>query len=138
MKANKKRKLLRRTLRIVLFSVLSLFLLALLLPVLFRPQIIVFAKKQLNKQLNATVDFKNVKISLIRNFPRLDLKFVDLSIVGKDLFEGDTFLFSPATHIVANIKTLFRSDVKIYKIELDKPVIHAIVDSSGKTNYDIV
>lgn len=135
---SKKPSLLRKSLRVFLFTIPGLLLLALLLPLVFRPQLVAFAKKQLNKQLNATVNFKNVNISLIRNFPRLDLKFVDLSIVGKDIFPGDTLLYSPATHIVANIKTLFRSDVKIYKIELNEPVIHAKVDSSGNTNYDIV
>ena len=134
----KKRSGIRIFLRIFLFSILGLFLLAILLPILFRPQIVAFAKKQLNKQLNATVDFKDVRLSLIRNFPRLDLKFVDLSIIGKDLFSEDTLIYSPATHFVANIKTLFRSDVKIYKIELVDPFIHVIVDSSGKNNYDIV
>jgi uncharacterized protein involved in outer membrane biogenesis len=128
----------RRIVKIILISIASLILIIILLPILFRPQIISFAKKQLNKQLTATVNFKDVKISLLKHFPRLDLKFTELSIVGKDDFAGDTLLYSPATHIVTNFRTLFRSDVKIYSVLLKDPVIHAQVDSNGKQNFNIV
>src|SRR5688572_8520541 len=120
-KSRKKRPLAWRIAKIFFISLGALILLLFLVPILFRPQLVAFTKKQLNKQLNATVDFKNVKISLFRNFPRLDIKLVDLSIVGNDHFPGDTLLISPSTHIITNIKTLFRSNVKVYAIDLVDP-----------------
>src|SRR4026207_838367 len=136
-KGEKKKTGSRRILRVLLLSFLILLIFLILVPVLFRPRVVAFAKKQLNKQLTATVDFSDVRISLLRNFPRLDIKLVDLSIVGKDNFRGDTLLFSPATHIVTNIKTLFKSSVKVYAIELVDPLINAKIDSNGKENFDI-
>ena len=78
--SSKKRSLLRKILKYAVLSLGILILLLFLLPILFRPQIIAFAKKQLNKQLTAKVDFEDVRISLFRNFPRLDLKFENLTI----------------------------------------------------------
>ncbi len=137
-KNRKKRPLVWRITKIFFISLGVLILLLFLIPILFRPQLVAFTKKQLNKQLNATVDFKTVKISLFRNFPRLDIQLVDLSIIGKDQFPGDTLLLSPSTHIITNIKTLFRSNVKVYAIDLVDPVIRAKVDSNGNQNFDIV
>ncbi|HSU27183.1 MAG TPA: AsmA-like C-terminal region-containing protein, partial [Chitinophagaceae bacterium] len=136
-KPGKIRSIVWKVSKIFLFSLGGILILLILAPILFRKQIINFAKNQLNKNLSATVDFKDVRISLIRHFPRLDVKFVNLSIIGKDKFPGDTLLFSPVTHAVANFKTLFRSNVKVYSIELIDPVINAKVDSSGKRNFDI-
>jgi len=136
-KRNKMKSKTRRIIWVSLLSFLVLLIFLILVPVLFRPRVVAFAKKQLNKQLTATVDFSDVRISLLRNFPRLDIKLVDLSIVGKDNFRGDTLLFSPATHIVTNIKTLFKSSVKVYAIELVDPLINAKIDSNGKENFDI-
>jgi hypothetical protein len=136
--SSKKRSLLRKILKYAVLSLGILILLLFLLPILFRPQIIAFAKKQLNKQLTAKVDFEDVRISLFRNFPRLDLKFENLTIAGSEGFLNDTLLIAPAAHVVTNFKTLFRSDVEVYAIELDEPDIRARVDSSGRQNFDIM
>lgn len=137
-KKRKKRSLAWRITRPILVTVGTILLLLILIPVLFRPQLVAFAKKQLNKELTAKVDFEDVSISLLRNFPRLDLKFENLAITGSQPFVDDTLILAPAAHVVTNFKTLFRSDVEVYAIELTDPIIRARVDSNGRQNFDIV
>ena len=64
------------------------------LPWLLRDKIIERAKTELNKYLNAVVDFSDVNISLIRNFPYASVRFEDFYISGKDEFVNDTLIFS--------------------------------------------
>ena len=63
---------------------------ALIAPYFLKDKVIAAIKKSANENLNATFDFKDIDISLIRNFPSVYLALNDVSIVGKDDFKGDT------------------------------------------------
>ncbi len=52
---------------------LSLLVLAFLIPVFFKGKIVRLVKAEINKTIEAKVDFKNVSISLFRHFPKLSI-----------------------------------------------------------------
>ena len=85
-------KLIKR-LFITIGIIIGLFLLtAILVPIFFKDKIMALVKKEMNDNLNATTDFKDVGITLFHSFPQLTVSIEGLSIVGKDAFKDDTLI----------------------------------------------
>jgi hypothetical protein len=66
------------------------------IPFFFKDKIIAKAKEANQKRIsNAKTDFKSIDLSLlknIKNFPNIALGIDDVTIVGKNAFDGDTLL----------------------------------------------
>lgn len=110
---------------------------AIIVPIFFKDKIMALVKKELNEQLNATTDFKDVDISLIHNFPHLSVSIVDLSIVGKDDFKNDTLISAKSIDVALDLMKAISGTYDILNIGLISPRIHAIVLENGKPNWDI-
>ena len=120
-------------------SVLILLIIAALIPFMFKGKILNMTKSEINKSINAKVDFKDVDISLFRHFPKLSVGLESLHVVGINEFAEDTLLSAKRLDVSLNLISAIKgSDIKIYGIRLDEPRIHAIVNKDGKPNWDIV
>ena len=118
--------------------IIGLFLLtAILVPIFFKDKIMALVKKELNEQLNATTDFKDVDISLFHNFPHLSVGIEGLSIVGKDEFKNDTLIAAKSIDVAVDLMKAIKGTYDILNIGLVEPRIHAIVHDNGKANWDI-
>jgi hypothetical protein len=105
---NEEKSSVRKTNWGVAFALLLIFIGSLVvLPYFFKDKIMLKAKSELNKMLNANVGFSDVDMSFIRNFPYASVKLNDFHIVGKGDFEKDTLLSSQSIHLVLNVKSLF-------------------------------
>ncbi len=130
--------MLKKTLKISAILLAVLIVLAFALPILFKGKIMSIARAQVNKNVNARVDFSDVDISLFRHFPRLAVGLDNLQIIGKEPFTEDTLIAASQIDIAVNLFSLFGgSDINIYSITIDQPRIHAIVNKEGKANWDI-
>lgn len=114
-----------------------LLVLAFILPFIFKDKITGIAKTQINKNLNAKVDFKDVNISLFRHFPRLAVGLENLEVLGIEDFSKDTLISADRIDVALNLMSLFGNKMNIYSVTVDKPRIHAIVNKDGKANWDI-
>ncbi|MGN6164264.1 MAG: hypothetical protein ACTHOF_06975 [Flavisolibacter sp.] len=115
-----------------------LLLLGFILPVLFKGKILRIVKAEVNKNLEAKVDFKDVNISLFRHFPKLSVALENVSVVGINEFNNDTLLSAPSVDASVNLMSLFSGkDMKIYGVYLNEPRIHALVNKVGKANWEI-
>lgn len=110
---------------------------AILIPVLFKDKIMGLVKKELNEQLLATTDFKDVDISLFHSFPHLSVSIIDLSIVGRDAFKNDTLISAKSIDVSLELMKALSGTYDILNIGLVNPRIHAIVHEDGKANWDI-
>ncbi len=110
---------------------------AIIIPVFFKDKIMAVVKTQLNEQLNATTDFKDVDISLIHNFPHLSVSITGLSIVGKDAFKNDTLISAKSIDIALDLMKAINGSYDILNIALVTPRIHAIVHTDGSANWNI-
>jgi len=121
-------------------GVVLLVLLALLivLPFAFQGKIMKLVKDQLNNNLNAKADFGRISLSVFRSFPQLTAGIRDLYIAGISDFEGDT-LFSVASVEVSVdlISAMGMKNIRIKKIIINEPRIHAWVMPDGRVNWDI-
>jgi uncharacterized protein involved in outer membrane biogenesis len=123
-----------------IFGIVFLVILVILIvtPFFLKKPIERIAKEQLNKSLNAKVDFSTVKLSFIRNFPNVYVGLEDFIIVGIGDFEKDTLIsfksFSVTVDVVSAIKM---TNIKVKSILLDDPRVFAHVLKNGKANWDI-
>jgi AsmA-like C-terminal region/AsmA family len=130
--------MLKKILKTTAIILAVLVALAISLPFIFKGKILALARAQVNKSVNATVDFSDVDISLFRHFPRLAVGLENLQVVGAGAFEKDTLISASRIDVALNLMSLFGgSEMNIYSISLDKPRIHAIVNKEGKANWDI-
>lgn len=130
--------MLRKILKITLIVLLVLVGVAFAAPFVFKGKIIKIAKEQINKNLTAAVDFRDLDISFFRHFPRVSVALTGLQVIGTDEFAKDTLIAAKDIDVALNLMSVIRgSDFKIYSITVDEPRIHVIVTKDGKANYNI-
>ena len=112
---------------------------AIIIPVAFKEKIKEKVEAGVNDRLNARVSFSDYRLSLLRAFPNASFSIGNLTVTGTGRFEGDTLASVRSFGIVINLKSLFgKSGYEIKSIEIDGPVINAVVDSEGRANWDIM
>src|SRR5688572_17133091 len=98
----------KKILKIVGIFLLVLVIAAIAIPYFFKGKIMSLVKTELNKQLVADVDFKDVDISLIRHFPRLAVALEDLSVVNRAPFAGDTLFAVKKIDLALNLMSVIK------------------------------
>jgi hypothetical protein len=130
--------MLKKILKITGISLLVLVASVLMIPVLFKSQITDLVKKEINKSINAKVDFKELNLSLFRHFPRISISLTDFTIAGLENFASDTLITVKTLDASANLISVIRGkDINVYGVFLESPRIHALVNKEGKANWDI-
>ncbi|MBO9660390.1 MAG: hypothetical protein J7527_16330, partial [Chitinophagaceae bacterium] len=86
------KRIIRKVLKITGIVLLVLIAAAFIIPIVFKKQITNLVKKEINNNLTASVDFKDVSISLFRHFPKVSIGLESLSVVGTNEFAGDTLV----------------------------------------------
>lgn len=129
----------KKILKIAGIFLLVLIVAAIAIPFFFKGKIMSLVKSELNKQLVADVDFKDVDISLIRHFPRLAVVLEDLSIANRAPFAGDTLVAVKKIDLALNLMSVIKGDkMDIYNVSIQQPRIHAIINKEGLVNWDIM
>ena len=121
-------------------GIIALFIILLAVtPFFFKSKIINRIKTEANKNLNATLNFDNsIGLNLFSNFPKVSLTLNNLSIIGKDEFEGDTLLYARQLQVAVDLKTLWDTkEIPIRKLYAADPVINITYHKNGKASYDI-
>jgi hypothetical protein len=128
----------KKFIRITLAIIIVLIGAALAAPYFLKDKIINAVKTAANDNLNATFDFKDLDISLIRNFPSVYVALIDVSIVGKNEFKNDTLAAISLLSVKADFWKLIASGTtQIKYIGISQPRIHLIALKNGKVNWDI-
>ena len=131
--------MLKKILKITGISLLVLLVLAFTLPMVFKGSILKKVKAEVNKKLNAKVDFADVDISIFRHFPKLAIGLNNLQIVGIGEFAEDTLVQAKQIDVAVNLISAIKGkDIKVYSITLKEPTVQAVVHSNGAANWNIV
>lgn len=116
----------------------TLLLAMVILPMIFKGNIITKVKQMANESLLAKVDFKEVEVSLFRNFPQLDVRIKELTISGINEFEGKNLLNVETLSTSFSLSSLWKSDgITVSEIVFKNPQINFLVNPAGKANWEI-
>ncbi len=113
------------------------------LPTLFAGPIERRVKAEVNRSLQARVDWQDAGLGLFRNFPNLTLRLDDLTAVGVGRFERDTLAAVRQLRVVLDLASALRnamggsSPVVVRAVELDQPRLSLIALEDGTANWDI-
>jgi hypothetical protein len=129
-----------KTFLIILGIIVVVLILAIILiPLLFKPQIVAMVKEQANKNINATVEFADVGLNLIQHFPNATLTVDHLTIINKEPFAGDSLASIRQFQATMNLrKLIFGKQIEIVSLEMVEPRINIKVLKDGRANYDIM
>jgi hypothetical protein len=120
--------------------ILAILIIALLAaPFLFKNSLEKLLKKTINENLNATVEWTELDVSLFRSFPDAALRVSDFSVVNKAPFEGDTLAKGERLQLDLGIMQLIKGaqPIQVDALQIDRAIVSIKIDSSGRANYDI-
>jgi len=126
---------------LIVFGILIILFFAaiIIVPLLFKSQIVELVKTEANKNINATLDFEDVGLSLIKHFPELTVSIDKLHIINKEPFAGDTLISLEEFQASLNLQSLIMGDqIEVVSIQMVKPQIKARILKDGRANWDIV
>jgi len=138
-KYNPMKKILKRTIQVVLILIVLIIAALIIVPMVFKPQLMELAKKEINNSVNAKVEFKDFQVSLIKGFPNLYVGLKGLTVVGIDNFAKDTLVSFDEFSVKVDLKSVFgMKNIIVKSVLLDNPKLTARFTKEGKANWDIM
>ncbi len=129
----------KKILKIGGILILGLIIAMIIAPFIFQDKIVAAIKTEVNKTINAELDFEDVSLSFFKTFPFPSVTLDELSIKGHAPFEDKTLLQAEEITVQVGLASLFKSDaIEITKILLDRPIIDLYINQDGATNWDIM
>lgn len=110
------------------------------IPFLFKDKIKEMIVKAINENVDATVAFEDVDLSLLKSFPQANVTIDKLSIINKAPFAGDTLFYSGEVNLKMSVKELFKGEGEAMNIESfssTNGVVNILFDKNGIGNFDI-
>ncbi|WP_405380494.1 AsmA-like C-terminal region-containing protein [Maribacter sp. LLG6340-A2] len=97
-------------------------------------------KNNVNKNVNATLDFADADLSLISSFPNAEVQFKEVVLINKAPFEGDTLFTADNLGLTMGIMQLFKGagePIAINDFNVDGAYLNIVVNEQENANYDI-
>jgi len=132
------KKVLLRSLKIVLIAIPTLLLVLFLLPILFPGKVVEKVKGFANNNLNGEVNFSTVRLSFFNHFPSLTVTLHDFSLKGSAPFKKDTLVAADEIALGINVRALvFDGRIHIDKIFISDALMNVQVNEKGEANYNV-
>lgn len=112
---------------------------AIVLPMIFKDELVALTKSEINKNVRAKVDFADLDLSLLRSFPDLNLSLQEFAVEGVDQFEGVPLASGTELSFGLDLMSVIKGSgtIGINSIHLQDPKINILVLPDGSANYDI-
>lgn len=97
-------------------------------------------KNNVNKNVNATLDFSKADLSLFSSFPNAAVRLENVSLLNKAPFDGDTLFAAKNVSLTMGIMQLFNGPdepIAITSLNFDDALVNIKVDANENANYDI-
>jgi len=129
----------KKSIKIILFSLAILLLVAVSIPFIFKGKIIKLITEEANKNVNAKVKFSDdISLSIFKSFPDFTLSMKAIEVVGINEFEGDTLLAVKNLTVSLDFMSVINGEkIRIRNVFFNEPRIHAIILKNGKPNWDL-
>ena len=127
----------KRILLTLVVLVVLLLAAAILVPILFSDKIEAAVKEQVNANLNATVEWGDWDIGILRSFPNASVEVKNVRVCNKAPFEGICLADIGDVQVTIGLMSLFSDRIQVQRVALDRPDIHVKVLKDGRANWDI-
>lgn len=130
----------KKALKIIGIILGILILLLIATPFIFKGSLEKMLKRTINENLNATVAWEDLDLSLFSSFPDASLQLKNFSVINKAPFEGDTLASGKTLSLDMGIMQLFKKSneaIKVDEVKIDEAFVNIKIDSLGNANYDI-
>ncbi len=130
----------KKALKIIGIIVGIFILLLLAAPFIFKGSLEKMLKRTINENLNATVAWEDLDLSLFSRFPNASLQINNFSVINNAPFKGDTLASGKTINLDMGIMQLFKKSdeaIKVDAVKLDEAFINIKIDSLGNANYDV-
>jgi len=108
------------------------------LPYLFKDKIEALAKEEINKNVNAVINWGDFGISVFKDFPNITVSLENFTVINKMPFAGDTLASIGSLDVSLDIMSVIKGEKYDVKgIFINEPRIKAIINKEGKANWDI-
>lgn len=110
------------------------------IPFLFKGKIQEMVLKTVNDNLDATVAFEDVNLSLLKSFPYANVSISKLSIINKAPFAGDTLIYFDEIRLEMSVKELLKDQkegMNIRGVDTKNGIVNIIFNKDGIGNFDI-
>ncbi|HEY8934691.1 MAG TPA: AsmA family protein, partial [Cyclobacteriaceae bacterium] len=122
---------------IVAAGIIAVILVA--IPVIFfvfKDEIRATAEREINKQINGSVSFCDLHISILRDFPNCTIILEDVVVKGKGEFVADTLARANELNIELKTSSLLGGNaIEVKSVNVVRPVIHLELLKDGNSNY---
>jgi len=123
--------------KIASVTVVGMFILLFLLPLLFPGAVSRKIKTWANNSITSELNFSKARLSFFNHFPSLTLTLYDFSLKGAAPFEQDTLVTAGEVSLGVDLSSIFSKTVRIDEIYLTKGNIHVLADADGRPNYNV-
>ena len=130
----------KKILKIMGIVLLVLIIALFAAPFLFQDAIKAKIAETINKNVDATVSFKDVDLSFIKSFPDANVSIDHLVIINKAPFAGDTLVSFGSLNLKMSIKELFKGSnepMNIDSFTSENGQVNIIFNKDGIGNFDI-
>lgn len=111
---------------------------AIVLPIVFKDEIFAMVEEEANNNLNATLEFGDIGLSMFESFPDFTLTIENIKVTGHAPFEGVELADIEAIKLSLDIMSVIEGGkIQINTIGLVSPDLHVIIMKDGTANYDI-
>ncbi|MCB2208531.1 MAG: AsmA family protein [Bacteroidetes bacterium] len=119
-------------LTLIALVVISMFV----IPHFYKDRIAKIVKTEINKQVNAEVDFGKFDLSLFRNFPNFSLGIRDVTVINQP---SDTLMTSDGIFVTVGLFSVLKDEmIKIKSITINQPGLFLKINTKGEENWNII
>lgn len=104
-------------------------------PSLFRGALTERATRLVSRSIGTEVDVGHASVSLLRTFPRVNVRLQDVTVAGAAPYDAQPFLAADAIDLHFDLIEVIRGTYVARGIAIERPVVTAIQGAEG-TNHD--
>jgi len=129
----------KRIIKFFFFLGIILLGAAIALPLVFKDSLIAKLKVEINKQVNARVDFENAELSLLSTFPNFGLSLEGFSIDGIAEFDSIRLVEIGELDFAIDFMSVISGEqFQIEEVAFNDVNLNLLITPEGKANFDII
>ena len=130
-------RVLKKTIKVIVISIVSLLLILFLLPYIMPGTISQKIKTFVNRSIDGKIEFSKARLSFFNHFPSLTLTLYDFSSTGSAPFQNEKLLSAGEIAMGIRIPALLRGEIKINEFYISNADVNIHVNEKGEANYNV-